>query len=50
MWKSIAGGSIGQYRQTDQYLNGPFIIQLMHGSLHARWDSKEHKNSTTQHQ
>lgn len=29
MWKSIARSSIGQYRQTDQYANGPFIIQLM---------------------
>lgn len=29
MWKSIAWSTIGQYRQIDQYMNGPFIIQLM---------------------
>lgn len=33
MWKSIARSSIGQYRQTDQYVNGAFIIQVMHVGL-----------------
>lgn len=30
MWESIAGSTFSQYRQTDQYVNGPFIIHLMH--------------------
>lgn len=30
VWKSIAWSNSGKYRKTDQYVNGPFIIQLMH--------------------
>lgn len=45
-WNAISEGGIGQHRQTDQYLNSPFIIQPM--VLRATLKANEHESAITQ--